>query len=224
MKPKYLKTMYGAYEVLGQRKLFDRSWDIRKVMPEAPAEVQGTRLFAGDIFSEMILGNLVHTSTALLTRERLQRVKGFNVNLKVSGEDYDFHLRTCREGPVAFLDVSSIRYQVGMNDALSHPGYMIHIALNNLNTILPVLKQDRDRIRLPGRMINARLTFSYFWIGQAYVDLGEFQKARPFLLKGLLREPYRLRPWGILILSFLPNQFQIRLRNRLHLLKRLLKR
>ncbi len=35
-------------------------------------------------------------------------------NSAISGEDYDFHLRTCREGPVGFVDLATIRYQTGI--------------------------------------------------------------------------------------------------------------
>jgi glycosyltransferase involved in cell wall biosynthesis len=220
VKHKYLKTMYGAYQRLGGRSLFDRSWDIGEVIPEGPADIRGAHLFAGDIFSEMILGNLVHTSTVLLRRDRLQRLRGFNENLKVSGEDYDFHLRTCREGPVAFLDASSIRYQIGMGDALTRPELMIHLALNNLQTVLSVLKTDGDRIRLPEKTITERIASSYFWIGQAYLDLGDPHKARPFLLRGLLRSPYHLRPWERLILSCFPKRVRSYIMDLVHVLKR----
>jgi glycosyltransferase involved in cell wall biosynthesis len=223
VQPKYLKTMYDAYQRLGQRVLFDQHWDIGDVMPDCPAAIAGARLSAGDIFSEMILGNLVHTSTVLLRRDCLQRVKGFNLDLKVSGEDYDFHLRTCREGPVAFLDASSIRYQIGMGDALTRPEHMIHLALNNLQTVLAALRTDRARIRLPGRMINARIASSYLWVGQAHLDLGDARKARPFLLKGLWREPNRLHAWALLILSCFPNRLRRGFRNLVRLLKRRLK-
>lgn len=223
VKHKYLKTMYGAYQRMGERKLFDRSWDIGQVIPDGPADIRGARLFAGDIFSEMILGNLVHTSTVLLRRDRLQRLKGFDLSMKVSGEDYDFHLRTCREGPVAFLDASSIRYQIGMGDALTRPEYMIHLALNNLRTILSVLETDRDRIRLPEKMIEERIASSYFWIGEAYVNMGELHKARPFFLKGFLHAPYHLRPWEVLFLSCFPDPIRGRARDLIHHLKRKLK-
>ncbi len=218
-KQKYLKSMYGAYQRLGSRAIFDRQWDLGDIMPDGPVELRGVRLFTGDIFSEMVLGNLVHTSTVLLRRDRLERVKGFRPDLKFTGEDYDFHLRTCREGPVAFLDASSIRYQIGMGDALTRPEYMVHLALNNLRTILPVLAADRARIRLPDKVINARLASSYFRIGQAYLDLGELDKARPFVLKGLLREPFHLRPWEILLLSCVPDRLGVDLKKLVHFLK-----
>jgi hypothetical protein len=83
----------------------------------------------------MVVGNLIHTSTILLRRERAEKVGLFDDTLKYSGEDFNFHLRTCRSGPVAFADVASIEYRVGAADQLTRPEYNIHIAKNFLKTI-----------------------------------------------------------------------------------------
>ena len=93
-------------------------------------------VFLGDIFSPMITGNLVHTSTVLLRGERFEKVREFDVNLRYSGEDYDFHLRTCREGDVAYLDASSILYQRGRGDQLTvNRAFTVHMAENFLKTV-----------------------------------------------------------------------------------------
>lgn len=76
----------------------------------------------------MIVGNLVHTSTVLLSRKRASAV-GFFYEAFRSGEDYEFHLRTCREGPVAFLDESSVRYRLpGGEDQLTAKPYAVEAA------------------------------------------------------------------------------------------------
>ena len=77
----------------------------------------------GDVYSSMIAGNLVHTSTVLIRRERARAVGLFDERYR-TGEDYDFHLRTCYEGPVALLDVPSIRYRIaGGEDQLTATQY-----------------------------------------------------------------------------------------------------
>jgi len=220
---RYLKTMYHAYRLVSQDRLFEVRRRAYDVIPDLPAIVQDAELFSGDIFSEMVMGNLVHPSTALLTRERLQRVKGFNENLKNAGEDYDLHLRTCREGPVAFLNVSSIRYQIGASDALTNPSHQLRIALNNLNTILPVIMRDRDRIRLPGRALNNRIAASYAWIAEAYIDRSECRQALPFVLKSLMYRPGCARCWVFFLFSCLPDRFVARARTLFRARKRMLK-
>jgi glycosyltransferase involved in cell wall biosynthesis len=140
----YLKTMYRAYRYFSQGELFSMSHSSEEVAPALARRVGPASLHVGEIFSKMIMGNMVHASTVLVRRRILEAIKGFNEVLKISGEDYDFHLRTCRECPVGFIDVSSIRYQVGLSDQLTHSSRSIHIARSFLRTIEPVIQHERS--------------------------------------------------------------------------------
>ena len=116
----YLRTLYGAYRWFPRKEdLFSQSFPLAEIAPGLAPVVENRRLYTGEIFSQMIMGNLVHTPTVLLRRDRLDKVGGFNEELRISGEDYDFHLRTCREGPVGFIDMATIRYQTGNPDQLT---------------------------------------------------------------------------------------------------------
>ena len=74
----YLKTMYVAYRQFDEKDLFTRTYPLSEFAPQLAERLPGRRFLVGDIFSPMITGNLVHTSTVLLTRERLKQVVGFN--------------------------------------------------------------------------------------------------------------------------------------------------
>jgi GT2 family glycosyltransferase len=178
VNPRYLKTMYRAYRRFGEKDLFTRVWPIREIDPDLGRRFPDSRFFTGDIFSQMITGNLVHTSTALLTRERLERVGGFNEELRFSGEDFEFHLRTCREGMVGFVDVASIDYQIGMADQLTSRTYGVHLSRNFLQTIEPVIQRDRDRIRLPEGTIRSTLAYGHRWLGEELLLSGREAEAR----------------------------------------------
>src|SRR5882724_1813362 len=102
---RYLTKMYSSYKKFTRDQLFRESRPLSSIDPGLATTLSDPQVFLGDIFSPMITGNLVHTSTVLLRRERFEKVREFDVNLRYSGEDYDFHLRTCREGDVAYLDV-----------------------------------------------------------------------------------------------------------------------
>jgi len=202
----YLRTMYqNSYRWFPETSgLFADSRSLAEVCPQVNAPSPGARLYWGDIYSQMIMGNLVHTSTVLLRRERLEQVRGFNEALKVSGEDYDFHLRTCREGPVAFADVSSIEYQVGRPDQLTQPVYAIHMARNFLATIAPALERDRERIRLPASMLAAVQAFAHGWIGMEHLELGEHAQARSYLRRSLHYCGWQPKIWVVYALSMTP--------------------
>lgn len=205
LAPRYLTKMYTAYSWFRNRDhLFGRSFPFAELDPKLSAEIGEPRVYSGDIFSQMVLGNLVHTSTVLLRRERFERVKAFDVSLLRSGEDYDFHLRTCREGPVAYLDAVSVRYMWGAADQLTTPKHRIDQARNFLKTITPIIARDRDRIRLPKIMIEEVLAEAHGWLGECQYDLGDTKSARSELLASLRYKPKQPRIAAYLALSLLP--------------------
>jgi hypothetical protein len=195
--------MYHAYRWFKTRDLFSESYSL----PQAVLSVNivGARLQVGNIYSQMVMGNLVHTSTVMVSRARLAKVHGFNEELRTSGEDYDFHLRTCREGPVGFVDIASIQYQIGMADRLTAPAYRVHAALNCIATVLPALRNDRARILLKRAMIRTRLAEVHQWAGDALLESGQAKWARKHLLKSLWYGPLQPRVFALLLRATLPN-------------------
>jgi hypothetical protein len=199
---RFLRTMYHAYRWFSLPDLFSASLPASEVMPEVAEVTPTARAYLGDIFSQMVMGNLVHTSTVLLRRERLERVGRFDESFR-SGEDYDFHLRTCREGPVAFLDVAAIRYQRGYEDRLTSDRYRIDIAENALSTLTATLARDRGRIHLPRQMLRGRLARSHAWVGEEALALGRQGEARGQLARSLWHQPGQLRVALLLLVSCL---------------------
>ena len=208
----YLRTMYHAYRWFSRDELFPQSFPLAEIAPGLAPVVEDRRLYTGEIFSQMIMGNLVHTSTVLIRRERLDKVRGFNEELRLSGEDYDFHLRTCREGPVGFIDLSTIRYQTALPDRLTHSAYRVHAATNCLRTVLPWIERERSQINLPDRMLRLRLADMHGWLGDALLSAGEASQARAHLCKSLRHQLCQPRAWKALALASLPGGIRQRLR------------
>jgi glycosyltransferase involved in cell wall biosynthesis len=200
----YLQTMYHAYRWFSRDELFPRSFPLAEIAPALAPIVEDRRLYTGEIFSQMIMGNLVHTSTVLVRRERLEKVGGFNEELRIAGEDYDFHLRTCKEGPVGFLDLPTIRYQTGMADRLTRDEYKIHAAINCLKTVLPYMERGRSQINLSDRMIEMRLAAMHKWVGDVLLNAGQARQARVHLRTSLRHEPWQPSAWKALALASLP--------------------
>ncbi len=216
----YIRKMYSAYAVFPEGKLFSESVALRTVQPSMTSIVGDAQLRMGMIFSQMIMGNLVHTSTVLIRRERLAMVKGFNETLSHSGEDYDFHLRTCRFGPVGFVDLPAIQYQRGMPDRLTRDEYRIHTANNFLRTIAPLIETARAEIHLPQRMIHCVLADAHEWIGELQFDANHIPAARMHLFSSIRHRWFQKRAWQLFLCCFLPNAVRGWLRERHRKLKR----
>jgi GT2 family glycosyltransferase len=198
----YLRSMYSAWDHFTLDELFPTRVPVGTIAPRF-AEEHGARLFhCGEIFSEMLVGNLVHTPTILLRRDRLQKVSGFDESLSPAGEDYDFHLRTCREGPVGFIDMPTITYQVGMADALSR--HAISLSTNFLRVVKRTLAQDRSRIDLPQEEIDWVLGDANAWVGEVMLNEGDDGKARKHLMASLRYRPFHARTAKLAALSMMP--------------------
>jgi GT2 family glycosyltransferase len=197
---RYIRTMYSNFSMFTMNELFPHKIKLKDVAhfgAQLNAILQDAIFFRGNIFSQMVMGSLVHTSTTLFRRSLLEKIGGFNENLKYSGEDFDFHLRTCREGMVGFLDLATIKYQRGMPDALTRPEYKVHVASNFLKTILPVIQSERAYINLTDNAIKTVLADAYNWLAEAQLHNGDIQSARRSVWTSMR---YKLRQPRILTL------------------------
>jgi GT2 family glycosyltransferase len=219
--PAYLRRMYAAYRWFPTSEdLFTGSAPLATLCP-ALATTVGTRKFHfGDIFSKMVLGNLVHTSTVVLTREAAGRVKGFREDFRGAGEDYDYHLRTCREGPVGYLDVSSIQYERGLTDHIANPSNGIHFARNFLRSVQPIIDQERHRLTLSDQQIRGVLAKAHAWIGRELFEQGERAGAARELALSLRYQPWQPRILMMLAAAPLPPPLRTKVRHGVRALKR----
>jgi GT2 family glycosyltransferase len=207
--PRYLRTMYHAYRLFRHEDLFRESCPLAEFAPELNGVTAGARVSVGTIYPQMFAGNLVHTSTVLLRRERLEKVRAFREDF-LSGEDYDFHFRTCREGPVAFLDLPTIQYQLGMADRLTR--LTQDIAVNYLHTITAALARRDHGIALPRRMVQNILANAYSWAGSELAHGGDARAARSHLARSLAQRPWQPRVFAELALCCLPGGVEAGLR------------
>jgi GT2 family glycosyltransferase len=216
---RHLRKMYTNWGQFTDEQIFSRAIPLRDIAPDLADVVGDAKLRTGNIFSKMVMGSLVHTSTVVLRRERLARVKGFNAELRPSGEDFDFHLRTAREGMVGLVDLPAIRYQQGLPDRLTGKRYEIHMAENMLRTIEAVLRNDRDRIDLPEQMIEHKLAEIHAWIAYERLERGEAVLARTHYLKSLRQRPWQPALARPLVYVLLPFGSGVALRRGLHAMR-----
>ena len=173
-------------------------------LPGVPVELKDHNLYVGDIYAKMVLGNLVLPSSALITRARLDKVQRFDESLQVAGEDFEFFLRVCGAGDVAFADVPSVVYQVGRADQLTHASKSRHLARNYLRTLEAALIRDPERIdRLSAPVREAR-AHGYAWVGQTLLEAGEVPAARHHLRRSLRFRPTSFRALTLTALAMLP--------------------
>jgi GT2 family glycosyltransferase len=193
---RYLRKMYRRYAEIQMEKLFDHSSLVPAgIAPGSPS----ARVWHGRIFKAMLGGNLVHTSTVLLTADRAAAVGPFNETLRTTGEDYDYHLRTTCEGIVAFADVSTTVYRVGAPDQLTLPRHMAQMARNYIRTLENAIARGGVGEREGRRAIAG----ARGWLGEELLEAGEGSEARTHLVAAL-RGPRPFRALGLLLVARAP--------------------
>lgn len=197
--PRYLRTMYGAYRFFPTpESLFSTSRELSSLVSSDLSLEPTARVYVGNIYTSMLRGNLVHTSTVMLSRERLDKVQGFDVDLALSGEDYDFHFRTCKWGDVCFADIPSTIYQLEYEDRLTK--YKRRMAENFLRTVQKAIERERDTSQFPARMVREVLTEAHGWIADELFRAEDYRGAGQHAYRSLrynLWQPRQLLLFGI---------------------------
>jgi glycosyltransferase involved in cell wall biosynthesis len=193
-------------------------------LPGTPDDLRDRNLHVGDIFGKMVIGNLVLPSSALMTRARLDLVARFDESIRVGGEDFDFFLRTCREGSVAFIDVPSVLYAVGREDQLTHPSKALHLARNYLRTMDDAIARDPERISLPPATVAAARAYAHSWTARSYLEAGNSRAARAHLRQALRLRPTDKRTLALAVLALAPGALCARAFRLLRRLKQAIRR
>jgi len=199
----YLRVRYHAHRKVDVGAVMSRVGTLSEYWIAAPPEARSAAVLAGDIFKYMFFGNLVHTSTVLLRRSRLDAIGGFDESLGRTGEDYEFHWRTTSAGDVALLDAPTIFHRIDAADQLSR--LEVQIARNNIVTINKWLAKGGSRIDISTHDKKQHLAEAYDWLGEALLKTGARSEARPHLWRSYSLDRSRLRTLILFLSTLLPS-------------------
>lgn len=202
---RYLRIFYDAHALARIDEVCERIEGVSRLWNSAPPAIADAAVLKGDIFSRILLGNLVHTSTLLVRRSRLQAAGEIDVSFTPRGEDYEFHVRICSHGPVALIEAPSTLYRIGASDQLTAPHMGIHSARSNLAIVSRWLERGRERITLSPRVVRDRMAFSHHWVGEAEMHFGDWTVARAHLWQSLRYRPTAIRPLMLFFFINLPS-------------------
>jgi hypothetical protein len=88
---RHLRTYYSVYESVDFDGTPARAGTLRELVADSPQKFADCPYYVADVFQAMFGGNLVHPSTAIVRRERLQKSGPFEPEVTGPGaEDYHF--------------------------------------------------------------------------------------------------------------------------------------
>jgi hypothetical protein len=205
LTPHAMRSMYSNYAAFARHHvpIFDQSLRLDELVPGLGATCDAPRVWWGDAYSRIALGNLCQTSTVMLTRERV-RLGGAYDEQMVVGEDSVYHAAICKVGPSALLDTVSVDYRVGTADQLTQPTYKLADAQLWLTGVLAAVRSGEVRKTLPRALLRDVVGRAHGWVGEEYFNVGERRRARYHLLRSLARKPARARGWLLLAGTCVP--------------------
>jgi len=186
---RHLRVMYSAYQLVDIETTLRQVDTLAVLSAHVPAELLPAEVREGDLFSAILLGNLIHTSTVLFRRSWCEQTGGFDESFARAGEDYEFYIRLCSPGPVIFIDAPSTVYRIGAADQLTAPSMMLEIARNDLRAIQKWISQSGSHIQLPRQIVRRRLAESFAWVGEAELEAGHRWPAARRLSESLAALP-----------------------------------
>ena len=209
---RYLRVMYSAYDKIDIGKTLARVDALGALSPAAPADLSSAAIYEGDLFSAILLGNLIHTSTVLFRRSWCEKTGGFDESYARAGEDYEFYIRLSSAGPAIFVDAPSTLYRIGAADQLTAPSMMLEIAQNNLRAIQKWIPESAQSGLSPGA-IRQRFAESLAWVAEAELDAGHRWAAIRRFSQSLALMPGLDRRAALLASCALPYKARDRIRS-----------
>jgi glycosyltransferase involved in cell wall biosynthesis len=214
---RHLRQYYSAYSVVNFEQVHAPNGTLASLGSGAPGQFAGCHYYVADVFQHMFSGNLVHPSTAIVRRERLQKSGPFEPEVTGLGaEDYHFYFRICSHGPVAFLDAPTTLYRL-------HPAQLstcnrLHEARGNLKVVMHWL--EKRPANLPEPTVQRSLAGSHAWLGAEELNAGNSRAAVYHLWQSLRLETRQPSTIRLLLVSLVPP----RAAGALRVMKRVLRR
>lgn len=164
---------------------------LQKIQPE----------FSGDIYKELLLECVVHTSTVVMHTALARDIGGFDPAFK-KGQDYDYWLRASRETLIHKLNAILSLYRIHAESITSNPG--------SVNYEFLAVKTALDKWGLHGftgdkankRKVYNHLSKTWLNFGNGFLEVGQAKLARDAFIKAIQYKPTHPKLWALLGFSF----------------------
>jgi len=150
---------------------------------------------SGWVLEALFRKNFIRTSSAVITRQCLERVGYFDESLR-EGEEYDYWLRVAAAFPVGFINQPLAVY-------VDNPGGMSTDSLAGRLHRLRVLEKAYLREKIHPRTYKRRIADTCHYIGRHYLNRGNKQEGRAYLKRAQGLHPLYIKNLFYLALASL---------------------
>ena len=163
---------------------------------------------SGWIFSNLIKGNYISSSSVVLIKKKVLYDVGFfdeNKNMR-NAQDYQLWLRVSARHPIASSPKKTVNYRRHENnrtkDVISRQNGLIY-SIESASKLIN--KNEVDERNEPWKInVQERLIKQYEIAAKSLYDSSDLKKARQFCLIGIRKGSHSIKLYFILILTFIP--------------------
>jgi len=162
--------------------------------------------FSGRCYPLFFFQNGVLPSTALVRKEYVTRIGGFDETIRKAGvEDYDFSFRIARHCELAYIEEPLVLYRRHEGNASAR---MLHMREGELNVLKKILRDDPElRKFLTNEQYHERMHDLLSNVGYRYHDEGLSAEARNYFLQAGRHRPRDLYIWLLFLANLIPGRW-----------------
>lgn len=154
------------------------------------AQVKGCEYAWGEIFSELLLGNLALPSSMMMSRQAIDASGFLLPGFGGLGEDFEYGLRISRKFDIGFIDSPLVRYTVGDPSQLSGGlKQQVGIAESYLKIFDDYVSKHRPEIAQSDSVLKKHRAETLLWVGRALLQVGRKGEARARFIESLKLNP-----------------------------------
>lgn len=140
---------------------------------------------SGWVLTDLFRSNFIRTSSALITRECLDRIGLFDTSLPEC-EEYDLWLRIAHRYPIGFINEPLTVYT-------DNPHGVSTDSLAGRLVRIKVLEKEYLRECIPRSLYRRRMARNYHYLGRHYLKRGEEREGKKYLRQSLSLNPLDLK-------------------------------
>jgi glycosyltransferase involved in cell wall biosynthesis len=203
-----LSALLPYYQRTPVSRIYAESCTLGSFYPAAPEALRDARVYFGDVLSHQLLDNLIMVTTLLLRRNRVGEFIRFDESLR-NEETYEYFLRVCSSGPVAFIDATTSTYQRGRQDHLwkaqedQSPEFTHQLDLSYLHVLEVAYAREAGRFILDPRLLQHQLACAHLAIADSAICLGNRSSALQHLRRCVRLQLHQRRAWLQLIAALI---------------------
>jgi len=183
--------------------IFEHQTQLKDIIPDAANFLGKGKIFWGNVFEKIILGNFILPTTTMLRKASLHHVGMFREKYRCA-EDMDFFLRFCKQNKIAYIDLPLAQYRLRRVGRLSGKQNTAQLIENTLESLYDVLGEDQEFCLRNKGLIATALGKTYYRLAYYYLSERQNHPARAKAIESIKSNPSQLEAYIVYVLSYLP--------------------